>query len=90
MFVYIPARFHSALIGGNLTAQATGHGRIGGGIVVANSPAFSCPAARAPRRACSQAKENKKDKKRNHSLLANTFIHTSNTVLKPDWNKFLF
>ena len=35
MFVYICARFHFALIGGNLTAQSTGsHGGIGGGIQV--------------------------------------------------------
>ena len=32
MFVYICARFHFALIGGNLTAQSTGsHMGIGGG-----------------------------------------------------------
>ena len=48
MFVYIRARFRFALIGGNLTAQSTGsHRGIGA--------AFSRPAARVPRRACSQA-----------------------------------
>ena len=35
MFVYICARFHFALIGGNLTAQSTGSRRgIGGGIQI--------------------------------------------------------
>ena len=61
MFVYICTRFPFPLIGGNLTAQSTGsHRGIGGGIkfqssfreVVASSPSFSRPAARAPRRAC--------------------------------------
>ena len=62
MFVYIRARFRFALIGGNLTAQPMGSPRgIGGGIqiperdVVASSPFFSRPAARVPRRTCSQA-----------------------------------
>ena len=61
ILVYIRARFLFALIGGNLTAQSTGsHRGIGGGIqisrdVVASSPSFSRPAARAPRRAFSQA-----------------------------------
>ena len=73
MFVYIRARFHSALIGGNLTAQTTGHRRIGGGIVVANSPSFSCPAARAPRRACLQAKENKKRQEKKPQLVGQHF-----------------
>ena len=35
MFVYIPARFRFALIGGNLTAQSTGSPRgIGGAIQI--------------------------------------------------------
>ena len=35
MFVYIPARFRFALIGGNLTAESTGNHRgIGGGIQI--------------------------------------------------------
>ena len=35
MFVYIRARFHFALIGGNLTVQSTGsHRGIGGGIQI--------------------------------------------------------
>ena len=62
MFVYIRARFRLALIGGNLTAQSTGsHRGIGGGIqipernVVESSSSFSRPAARALRKACSQA-----------------------------------
>ena len=56
MFVYIRTRFRLTLIGGNLTAQSTGsHRRIGGGIQIASSPSFSCPAARAPWRAWSQA-----------------------------------
>ena len=68
MFVYIHDHFHFALIGGNLTAQSTGNHRwIGGRMnsnsrgqrswlwLVASSPSFSHPAARAPRRACSQA-----------------------------------
>ena len=56
MFVYIRARLCLALIGGNLTAQSTGsHRGIGGGIqipetVVASSPSFSRPSARAPQR----------------------------------------
>ena len=54
MFVYIRARFHFMLIGRNLTAQSTGSHR-GIGDVVASSPSFSRLAARAPRRACSQA-----------------------------------
>ena len=66
MFIHILASFRLALIGGSLTAESTGShrgiGRIGGGSnsnsrdVVASSPSFSRPAARAPRRACSQAK----------------------------------
>ena len=53
MFVYICARFHFALIGGNLTAQstgATGNWRWNSNFrsVVEGSPTFSCPAARAP------------------------------------------
>ena len=52
MFFHIRAHFHFALIGGNLTAQSTGSHR--GRDVVAYSPSFSCPAARTPRRACSQ------------------------------------
>ena len=50
MFVCNRARFRFALIGGNLTAQNSSSRD-----VVASSPSFSCPAARAPRRACSQA-----------------------------------
>ena len=60
MFVYSRARVRFALIGGNLTAQSTGrHRGIGGEIqipkrdVVASSPSFSRPAARATRRVCS-------------------------------------
>ena len=35
MFVYLRARFRFALIGGNLTAQATGsHRKMGGGIQI--------------------------------------------------------
>ena len=45
MFVYIRAGFRFALIGGNLTAQSS-------------SPSFSRPAARVPRRACSQVRIN--------------------------------
>ena len=38
MFVYIRARFCSALIGGNLTAHSRGsHGGIGGGIQIPES-----------------------------------------------------
>ena len=64
IFVYICACLHFALIGRNLTAQSTGsHRGTGRGIqipetyihVVARSPSFSRPAARAPRRSCSQA-----------------------------------
>ena len=64
-FRYIRVRFHFALIGGNLTAQLTGsHRGIGGRIQipetlqVASFPSFSRPAARAPQRACSQARPN--------------------------------
>ena len=53
MFFHIRAHFCFALIGGNLTAQSMGSHR--GRDVVASSPSFSRPAARAPRRACSQA-----------------------------------
>ena len=66
MFIHILACFRFALIGGSLTAESTGSlrgiGRIGGGWnsnsrdVVASSLSFSRSAARAPRRACSQAK----------------------------------
>ena len=61
MFVYIRARFPFALIGGNLTAQSTGEPQenwrwnSNSRDVVASPPSFSRPAARAPRRACSQA-----------------------------------
>ena len=61
MFVFFRARFCFALIGGNLTAQSTGsQGGIRSGIQipegeVASSPSFSRPAARVPRRTCSQA-----------------------------------
>ena len=51
MFFHIHFRF--ALMIGNLTAQSTGSHR--GRDVVACSPSFSCPAARTPRRASSQA-----------------------------------
>ena len=59
MFVYIRARFRFTLIGGYLTAQVDrepGNWRRNSNSreVVANSPSFSRPAARAPRRACSQ------------------------------------
>ena len=53
MFVFLRARFPLALIGGNLTAQATGnHRRIEGGIQMLEtycklSPSFSRPSARA-------------------------------------------
>ena len=50
--VCIHARFCYALTGGNLIAQSSGSQRgIGGGI-----QSFSCPAARAPQRACSHTK----------------------------------
>ena len=60
MFVYIRARFRFALSCRNMTAQSTGSHRrwrwnINYRDVVASSPSFSRPAARAPRRACSQA-----------------------------------
>ena len=60
MFVHIRAGFRLALIGGNLKAQSTGSHRgwrwnSNSRNVVASSPSFSPPAARAPRRACSQA-----------------------------------
>ena len=64
-FLYIRVRFRFALIGENLTAQLTGsHRGIGGRIQipetlqVASFPSFSRPAARAPQRACSQARPN--------------------------------
>ena len=64
-FLYIRVRFRFALTGGNLTAQLTGsHRGIGGRIQipetlqVASFPSFSRPAARAPQRACSQARPN--------------------------------
>ena len=66
MFVYIHARFRFELIGRNLTGQSTGSQRgIGRGIqnsrdVVASYPSFSRPAARAPKRACSQAIKERK------------------------------
>ena len=50
MIVYVHARFRFALIGRNLTAQSTRSHKD----VVASSPTFSRPAARAPRRACKQ------------------------------------
>jgi len=63
MFVYIRTRFRITLIGGNVTAQSTesrGNWRWNSNsrdVVAsfASSPSFSCPAARAHRRACSQA-----------------------------------
>ena len=57
MFLYIYAHFCFALIGRNLAVQSTGSQRgIGGGIqisetVVASSPSFFRPSARAPKRA---------------------------------------
>ena len=54
MSVYIRARFRFMLIGRNLTSQSTGSHR-GIGDVATSSPSFSRLAARAPRRACSQA-----------------------------------
>ena len=62
MFVYIRARFHFVLIGRNLTAQSTGsHRGNGGGIQIPETYLqalfpFPAPPARAPRRACSQAR----------------------------------
>ena len=55
--VYIRARFRFSLTGGNLTAQSTGNHRWNSNSrdVVASSPSFSRPAARAPLRDCSQA-----------------------------------
>ena len=50
MCVYIRAHFRLALIGRNLTAQSTGS------YVVASSPSYSRPAARAPQGACLQAR----------------------------------
>ena len=56
IFVCIRDRFRLVLIGGNLTAHSTGsHRGIGGRIqipetVVASSPSFSRPSARAPQR----------------------------------------
>ena len=60
MFVYIRARFRFALSCRNMTAQSTGSHRrwrwnSNYRDVVASSPSFSRPAARAPQRACSQA-----------------------------------
>ena len=60
MFVYIRARFRFTLIGGYLTAQVDreprGNWRRNSNSreVVASSPSFCRPAARVPRRACSQ------------------------------------
>ena len=60
MFVYICALSHFALIGGiwQLSRrEATGElEREQREYVVTSSPSFSRPAARAPRRACSQAR----------------------------------
>ena len=59
MFVYIPVRFLFALIGGDLPAQSTGcHREVELKFQkrsCISSPSFFRPAARAPRRACSQA-----------------------------------
>ena len=58
MLVYSHAHFRFTLIGRNLTAWSKGSLRgIGGRIknsrdIAASSPSFSCPAARAPWRAC--------------------------------------
>ena len=54
MFVYIRARFRFELIGRNLTAQSK-KWNSNSRDVVASSPSFSRPAARAPRRTYSQA-----------------------------------
>ena len=54
MFVYIPARFRFALIGGNLTAQSTG---IPDTSLQALLPFRTHPAARAPQGARSQARQ---------------------------------
>ena len=54
MFVYIRARFSLELIGRNLTAQSK-KWNSNSRDVVASSPSFSRPAARAPRRTFSQA-----------------------------------
>ena len=66
MFVYTCTHFCFPLIGRNLTARSTGsHRGIGGGIQIpekrhsckaVRSPSFSCPFAKAPQRACLQAK----------------------------------
>ena len=60
MFVYILAHFHFVLIGRNLKNPLKNDGEPqGNGIqipeIVASSPSFSRPAARAPQRAWSQA-----------------------------------
>ena len=60
MFVYIRAGFRFALSGRNMTAQSTESHRgwrwnSNSRDAVASSPSFSRPAARALRRACSQA-----------------------------------
>ena len=49
MFVYIPARFRFAVIGGNLTAQSTGSYRgIGGNIQIPDRPLQALLPFRAP------------------------------------------
>ena len=55
MFVYIRARFRFALIGENPTVQWKLEVEFNSRDVVASSPSFSRPVARAPREACSQA-----------------------------------
>ena len=57
MFVYIRAPFRFALIGGKSTGCHKGNWRCNSNSrdVLGSSPSFSRPAARAPRRACSQA-----------------------------------
>ena len=60
MFFFTFGRFRFALIGENLTAQSQGEPQgnwrwnSNSRDVVASSPSFSRPAARAPWRACSQ------------------------------------
>ena len=59
MFVYIRARFHSALIGGNLTAQTTGHRRIGGGTLLP----FPAPPPKRPGELARRRRKTKKTRK---------------------------
>ena len=59
MFVYIRARFHSVLIGGNLTAQTTGHRRIGGGTLLP----FPAPPPKRPGELACRLRKTKKTRK---------------------------